>query len=65
MLTSDGTVINHVTNVFIAEKIETDTHQALRKKQTCVQSYTLTQGRVDALIEIIQPLVPLLVFGSG
>ncbi|MGF1938827.1 MAG: XdhC family protein [Nostoc sp. ChiQUE02] len=65
MLKSDGTVINHAANIFIAQKIEIDTHQALRKKQTCVQSYTLPQGRVDVLIEVIHPLVPLLVFGSG
>ncbi|MBD2449961.1 XdhC family protein [Nostoc sp. FACHB-152] len=65
MLKWDGTVINGIANADIAQRIETDAHQTLRKKQTRVQSYTLKQGRVDVLIEVIQPLVPLLVFGSG
>ncbi|HLP89593.1 MAG TPA: XdhC family protein [Nostocaceae cyanobacterium] len=65
MLNSDGTVISQINHPIIAEKIEADAHQALREKQTRVKSYTLSQGRVDVLIEVINPLVPLLVFGSG
>jgi xanthine/CO dehydrogenase XdhC/CoxF family maturation factor len=65
MLTSDGAVINQITNTTIAQRIETDIHHALREQQTCVKSYTLAQGRVDVLIEVIQPLVPLAIFGAG
>ncbi|HEY9801055.1 MAG TPA: XdhC/CoxI family protein [Leptolyngbyaceae cyanobacterium] len=65
MLKWDGKVINGITNPGIAQKIETDTRYILKEKQTCIQTYTLTEGRVDVLIEVIHPLVPLLVFGSG
>ncbi|BCL38215.1 XdhC family protein [Nostoc sp. MS1] len=65
MLKADGTVINSISNAVIAQKIEKNTCDVLEAKQTCVQSYTLTPGRVDVLIEVIHPLVPLLVFGSG
>lgn len=65
MLKSDGTVINGITNAVIAQTIETDARHVLKEKQTRVQSYTIPEGQVDVLIEIIQPLVPLLVFGAG
>ncbi len=65
MLKSDGTLIDRIANAVIAKRIETDTRRALREKQTRIQSYTFPQGRVDVSIEVIHPLVPLLVFGSG
>jgi xanthine/CO dehydrogenase XdhC/CoxF family maturation factor len=65
MLKWDGTVTNGIANADIAQRIETDARHTLRTQQTRVQFYTLHQGRVDVLIEVIQPLVPLLVFGSG
>jgi xanthine/CO dehydrogenase XdhC/CoxF family maturation factor len=65
MLKSDGTAINRIVNADIAQRIETDTHKALIEKQTRVQSYTVSQGRVDVLIEVIRPPLPLLVFGAG
>jgi xanthine/CO dehydrogenase XdhC/CoxF family maturation factor len=65
MLKSDGTIINQIANSAIAQKIETDIHHVLREKQTRIKSYTLFQEQVDVLIEVINPLVPLLVFGSG
>jgi len=65
MLKSDGTSIDRITNIEIAKKLEIDARSALEEKQNCVQSYTLPEGRVDVSIDIIQPLIPLLIFGSG
>ena len=64
MLKWDGTVINHISHAVIAQTIETDARHVLKEKQTRVQSYNLPEGQVDVLIEVIEPLVPLLVFGQ-
>lgn len=65
MLKSDGTSIDRINNIEIAKKIEIDARSALKEKQNRVQSYTLPDGRVDVSIDVIQPLIPLLIFGSG
>lgn len=65
MLKSDGTSIDRINNIEIAKKIEIDARSALKEKQNRLQSYTLPDGRVDVSIDVIQPLIPLLIFGSG
>ena len=42
-----------------------DAQTALRDRQSRVKTYDLPTGRIDVLIEWIQPITPLLIFGAG
>jgi xanthine dehydrogenase accessory factor len=65
MLRSDTTIINQITNTDVAQIIAADLYKTLITQKTHVQSYTLSTGRIDVLLEVIRPPVPLLVFGAG
>jgi xanthine dehydrogenase accessory factor len=62
---SDTIVTNQMTNASVAQTIAADIYKTLAEKQTCVQSYTLSSGKIDVLLEVIRPPVPLLIFGAG
>lgn len=65
LMVKSGRMINQIANIDVAERIAADTNKTLLEQQNFVQSYTLSSGKVDVLIEIIRPSVPLLVFGAG
>ncbi|XWK89614.1 MAG: XdhC/CoxI family protein [Phormidium sp.] len=65
MMKSDTTIINQIANQDIAQTVAKDLGKTLIEKQTLVQSYTLSSGKIDLLLEVISPPVPLLIFGGG
>ncbi len=73
LLKPDGTVVDGIEDRQLARSVLEDAHRALFGAQfssgnatrSQVQSYTLSNGTAEVLIEVIQPLVPLLVFGAG
>ncbi|MBD2261172.1 XdhC/CoxI family protein [Pseudanabaena sp. FACHB-2040] len=65
MMKSDTKVINHIANPDIAQRIAADAYKSLVEKQTRVQSYALSSGKINVLLEIIRPPQPLLIFGAG
>jgi xanthine dehydrogenase accessory factor len=65
MMKSDAEIINQIANKDAAPMIAADMYKMLFEKHTRVQSYTLSSGQIDVLIEVIRPPVPLLIFGAG
>lgn len=65
ILKSDTTMINQISNTNVAHRIAADLNKTLIEKQTRIQSYALSCGHINVLLEIIRPPVPLLIFGAG
>jgi len=65
LLKPDNTVVNYIADPQLATRLLQDTYRVLAEGKTQVISYQLDHGFVEALIEVIQPPVPLLLFGAG
>lgn len=65
MITSDTVIINQIANPNLAQNLTADLDKTLVEQQTRVQSYPLSSGQIDVLLEVIRPPVPLLIFGTG
>lgn len=65
MMKSGTTIINQIANAEIAQRITVDLSNILIEKQTRLQSYLLSSGQIDVLLEVVCPPVPLLIFGAG
>ncbi len=63
MLQQDGKVISELK--FIASSVLNDAHVALQNKKSRLKLYQLPQGEAEIFIEVIQPPVPLVIFGAG
>lgn len=65
MMTSDGTLINQISDSDWAQTLIADAQKTLTEGKNHIQSYSLPQGEIRVLFEVIHPPVPLLVFGAG
>lgn len=65
MIQSGTVVVNQIENVCLAEKVFSDISKRLSDKQTSVQSYLSSSGKIDVLLEVIHPPVSLVIFGAG
>ncbi|MBD2076876.1 XdhC family protein [Phormidium sp. FACHB-592] len=73
LLKPDGTVVDGIEDRQLARRVLEEARRMLGEAQfstgsatrSQVQSYRLSNGAAEVLIEVIQPLVPLLVFGAG
>jgi len=63
MLQQDSKVISDLK--FIASNVLNDAHVALDKGKSLLKLYQLPQGEAEIFIEVIQPPVPLVIFGAG
>lgn len=63
MLKQDGKVISELK--FIASSVLNDAHIALNNGQSLLKLYQLPQGEAQIFIEVIQPPIPLVIFGAG
>lgn len=61
----DRSVVSAIANSEAVQTIATDLLQTLKNRQTVVQSYSLSTGRLDELLLVIHPPIPLLIFGAG
>jgi xanthine/CO dehydrogenase XdhC/CoxF family maturation factor len=65
MLDADGVVSNTINEAKLSAAIAQDARSAIRLQKTTHRHYLLPSGRVDVLIEVIQPPPSLLLFGAG
>ena len=65
MMKSDGAVINQMSDSDWAQTLIADMQKTLTEGKNHIQSYSLPQGEIRVLFEVIHPPVPLLVFGAG
>jgi xanthine/CO dehydrogenase XdhC/CoxF family maturation factor len=64
-LKQDGAVATDIKDRELVQKVLQDAQQVLKNGRSRVESYSLVNGCVEALLEVIQPPLPLLVFGAG
>lgn len=65
MLHQNGTVISNIEDSNLAAAILNDAHEALRSSCSLVKEYQVLGGSAEIFIEVIQPAVPLVIFGAG
>ena len=65
MLHQNGTVISNIEDSNLATGILDDAYEALRTSRSKVKEYQLLGGSAEIFIEVIQPPVPLVIFGAG
>lgn len=65
MMRADGTTLNQIADAEIAPMLKAETEKVLFNQRTQIQSYSLSQGKISVLFEVIPPPLPLLVFGAG
>jgi xanthine dehydrogenase accessory factor len=63
MLQQDGKVISDLN--LSAKKVLDDAHIALNNGQSLLKLYQLPQGQAQIFVEVIQPPLPLVIFGAG
>jgi xanthine/CO dehydrogenase XdhC/CoxF family maturation factor len=65
MLSESRSAIHDIRDGDLAEAILEDARRALAGGKSLVKVYELAAGRAEVFIEVIQPPVPLVIFGAG
>ncbi|GAA6621033.1 XdhC family protein [Scytonema sp. NUACC26] len=64
-LKQDGAVTTNIKDRELAQKVLQDAQEVFTSGRSRVESYSLVNGCVEVLLEVIQSPLPLLVFGAG
>lgn len=65
MVYPDGTLKSNIEDADLVEQIRDDAWKSLDDSRSIVKTYPLPAGKAEVFIEIIQPPVPLMIFGAG
>lgn len=65
ILQQDGNTISHISNSVLAASILEDARAALYDQRSTLNLYQLPTGEAEVFIEVIQPPLPLIIFGAG
>ena len=65
MLYPDGTLKSNIENADLVDQIRDDAWKSLDDSRSIVKTYPLPTGKAEVFIEVIQPPVPLMIFGAG
>ena len=65
MMYPDGRVESDIEDADLVAQIRDDTQQVLNDSRSQVKAYPLPTGKAEVFIEVIQPPVPLMIFGAG
>lgn len=65
MLTADGTLRTDITEPQSVQAIAEDARNILLTGQGKNASYPITAGNIEVFLEVIQPPIPLVIFGAG
>ena len=65
MVYPDGTLKSDIEDVDLVAQIRDDAWKALSDSRSKVKAYPLLTGKAEVFIEVIQPPVPLMIFGAG
>ena len=65
MMYPDGTVKSDIEDADLVAQIRDDAGKALDESRSKVKAYPLLTGKAEVFIEVIQPPVPLMIFGAG
>lgn len=64
MLREDGSVQDYVGESELAALILTDARAVFNKRRSKLRQYQLSEGEMEVFIEVVEPPVPLIVFGA-
>ncbi|HEY9707910.1 MAG TPA: XdhC/CoxI family protein [Oculatellaceae cyanobacterium] len=65
MVYPDSTLKSDIEDADLVAQIRDDSWKALNDSRSTVKAYPLPTGKADVFIEVIQPPVPLMIFGAG
>ncbi len=65
MVYPDSTVKSNIEDADLVAQIREDAWKALDDSRSKVKAYPLLTGKAEVFIEVIQPPVPLMIFGAG
>jgi xanthine/CO dehydrogenase XdhC/CoxF family maturation factor len=65
MVYPDGTLKSDIEDTDLVAQIRDDVGKALGESRSEVKAYPLLTGKAEVFIEVIQPPVPLMIFGAG
>jgi xanthine/CO dehydrogenase XdhC/CoxF family maturation factor len=65
MVYPDGTLKSDIEDTDLVTQIRDDVGKALDESRSKVKAYPLLTGKAEVFIEVIQPPVPLMIFGAG
>lgn len=65
MLTADGTVTSHIDAPALSAALAETARAVLAEERSRVMTLATDRGAVEALVEVIKPPTPLLIFGAG
>jgi xanthine dehydrogenase accessory factor len=65
MLYPNGEVVHNLQDTLLIDRLIADTRCALHSLQSTVIHYDFPTGSADLWIEVIQPPIPIVIFGAG
>jgi xanthine dehydrogenase accessory factor len=65
MLYPNGDVVHNLQDALLVDRTIADAHRALHSHQSTVIHYDFPTGSADLWIEVIQPPIPICIFGAG
>jgi xanthine/CO dehydrogenase XdhC/CoxF family maturation factor len=65
MVHPDGRLTSDIEDADLIAQIRDDAWKALDDNRSTVKAYPLPTGKAEVFIEVIQPPVPLMIFGAG
>ncbi|MFI5341201.1 MAG: XdhC family protein [Candidatus Methylomirabilales bacterium] len=65
MLTEGGLGFCNVEDALLAQALTDEARQALQEGRSRVKEYAVPGGTAEALVEVVSPPAPLLIFGAG
>ena len=65
MVYPDGRVNSDIEDTDLVAQIHDDAWEALANTRSMVKTYPFLTGKVEVFVELIQPPVPLMIFGAG
>lgn len=65
MVYPDGTLKSNIEDADLVAQLHNDAWNALKDTRSTIKAYPLLAGKAEVFIEVIQPSVPLMIFGAG
>lgn len=65
LLCADGSILSTIDDPHVRQVAIADAQKAIKDGKSCTVRYTFAGGAIDALVEVIQPAIPLTIFGAG
>ncbi|WKN32688.1 XdhC family protein [Porifericola rhodea] len=65
IIDSRGNTITNMADPILAQEVRQDLEKVIQNPKNGIRTYTLSQGKVELSIEVLQPSIELVIFGGG